>query len=217
MKNKVIFIGLLMFLFSLTIVSAVSFNLGPKVKILDEQNRVLNPEDINKEKQLAFEVTFTNEMNYWLCSNYWSASLKISKEGDDANKARNLNWYYNNDDNKFCLAPNEEFSIWLIFEEYNELEKDKRIGNWKINPTISLGNNPNYYLTSDISKRNRAEVEKQGNIIDFTITKDDPSTNPGMKDFREGFEWFWDYWILWIGGGIVILIVIGGAIVKAFK
>lgn len=213
MKNKTICMVLLVFLFSLTTVSAISYNLGPEVEVFNTETKSLNLEDIDKKENLVFKVTLTNEKNYWLCSKHWSITLRIDKENTD--EPKNLNWAYIEDNEEFCLAPKKEFVFWLVFDEYNKLEEDNRMGDWTINPTINVFN-PVSRLPNDMTKMTSTDVEKQGKFIDFTITKDDPSTNP---------EWdnFWDSTtgiILKIGAICAAVLAIIGLItwiVKSFK
>lgn len=199
MKAKVIFVVSFIFLFSLTFISPISYNLGPKVEIYNTKMESLNKQDISKTEDLAFKITLTNAQNNWVCSKHWSVKLNINKENED--KPKSLSWRYSEDE-EFCLAPNKEFIFWLRFDEYNGLEDDKKMGIWTINPTIYTVN---------------ANVEKQGNLISFIVTKEEPSTNPDLNNLKNKFDENWTYWVIGIGGGLLIIIGLIAWLAKAFK
>lgn len=207
MQTRMILPIICILLLSLTTISAVSYNLGPKVEVFNTQLKLLDLNNIDKQEDLMFKVTLINEQNYWLCSQQLFVVLTITKEGLNE-KILNLQWNPGlNNKQEFCLAPNKEFETWLFFEDYNKLEEDDRIGDWTINPTIYVSN-PISRPANDISKGTSAEVDTKGNLVKIYVGKETPSTHPTFDNWKKNFDKFWLYWILGIGGGIVIIISI---------
>ena len=217
MKKKLFILStLLIFLFSITnILATPDINLGPTLKVLDEELKEFVSDTKNIDKQIVFFLTLTNEdKDYMICWDSYSYKLEITKDGQPKDPINQQS------QGKQCLAPNEKIKMWVIFDYYNEYEREiDKIGDWRFNPSITLNNNVKCYYKGDLITNkcgwNDISQNQQGNPVDIKIRKEEPSTNPEINNL---IQWLRKYWkILFGGAGLIGAIVLILAIVGFFK
>ena len=217
MKKFIFMMILILFIFGLfnSLVSAIDVNLGPVLKIYDSAKKEMNLNDVDRNKDLIFKTTLTNQYNdIWLCSKSITFTLKINKNGDKfglGTLSKSIGGLSSNQ-GEICLAPNSEFEMWIFFDDYNKLDLEQRIGNWHIEPGVS----GSYDCKDENGKYCQVNIRnpQQGNSVDFTVIKENPSTNLDVNNLKKNFYEGWEFWVLSIGGGIVIILTIIGLLRK---
>jgi len=217
MKKKLFILSIvLIFLFSITnILATININLGPTLRVLDEEMKDFVSDTKNIDKQIVFFLTLTNEdKDYIICWDSYGYKLEITKDGQPKDPINQKI------QGKQCLAPNEKIKIWVLFDYYNEYEREiDKIGDWRFNPSITLNNNVKCYYKGDLTTNkcgwNDISQNQQGNPVDIKIRKEEPSTNPEINNF---VQWFSKYWkILFGGAGLIGAIVLILAIIGFFN
>lgn len=97
-----------------------------------------NGKEIDYSHDIMLKVTIKNNYDYWICigDNEKKADFRITVE--HINLENGKDYYIYNDfiGSSFYIMPNSEVDFFIPFNLYNELDDDKRLGNWVINPEL---------------------------------------------------------------------------------
>jgi len=170
-------------------------DLGPKMDIFNSHKQEV---DVSSDVQenLVFKLTLTNNRDYWVCWDNSKYNLKIIHYGQNYDITQTL-------DGKNCIPPNGEITIWIPFETYNGLEEENRLGDWTIQPIVSLEGVSIFSsndLTKDISSGGgySKQTSFSGNQKEIKVVKEEPTTHRTFDDI-----------VKWLTTGKNILITLG--------
>ena len=208
MKEQHIREKLLIFiLISVVIVSNVTalndneINLGPKLQILDASKKEVDiSKPILNDRLLSFKLILTNQptnkLKFWICWEGWEYDIKVIKSVEEK---YNIKQSF---DGLECLPPNEEKEVWILFKEYNELDEEQRLGEWRIKPTVKL-KNVKCYTEGDLNLISSCltRPEFSGNEQKLTIVKEEPTTYPEAQAIWR-----------WLTTGYNIIIALGALV-----
>lgn len=131
---------------------------------------------VNYSKEILFELTIKNNFDEWIELGSLS-DLYISVSNDNLpNNGKDYRTYSNLLGQSFFIKPKDTIKRYIPFDIYNKLDKDKRLGDWKVYPKlnydINLHKNPfessgrsyyggQYYPTNSVA----------GNFLQFKVEK----------------------------------------------
>lgn len=166
-------IALLIVFDTISVLAYDKIDFGPSLSIWDSQKREIDTnKPILNKVEIAFKLTLTNSLSYWMCWEQLAYNLKIAKSGASEN--------YNIQQSsqiKECLPPNTQKEIWVLFDNYKKIEEELRTGNWEIKPEIRLWN-INCYNSNDLTEISCPyEASSFGNTKEFKVIKEEPTTH----------------------------------------
>lgn len=178
-------------------------------------------EKSNINQQVILELTLKNNFEYWIkigkeSNNQYNSFLsnRLTIENSNLNDGKII------EDHKLLsypiyISPKSEIKLYFPLNAYNDLEKEKRVGEWKITPEISLSSVSYYANPFDEDKNINIKTEYkipstlvnkqlkfQAENTDVRIT-----TNPFSKPIDGIKDWFKKYF-----GWIIATIIAGVSI-----
>lgn len=136
---------------------------------------------MNYSDDILFELTIRNNLDDWV-------KFDVSPDFDIAVSSDNLPYngkeyatYSNLLGQSFFMKPKEEIKRYIPFDMYNKIDADKRLGDWKIYPKLSLKRvtihkNPlESYGTSYYRGSYGDTFPIIGNVLEFKTVKPEPN------------------------------------------
>jgi len=199
-----------MFLFSLTSISAVNPYFDFDVECFQGCGEGI----ANPDSDIILKVTIKNNFDYWIKLGYDnsdSINLAISVDNKNVNNGRTT------EDHRILgsqtyIPPKTQIEVYIPFDTYNDMDRDKRISDWILTPSLST-QQVRYYedpFNSDKTVNNiREEYKIPGNIVDNQLKFEgklgnvEIETNPFSKIINK-IKGFFNNWIGYIIAGIII-------------
>lgn len=174
---------------------------GPTLEIQDLLKENVGTKVLN-DKELSFKIILTNSLKEWVCWKSWNYRLEINKIGTSQSFG-----IQNSLEGEECLQPNSKKEIMVLFEGYNQLKDDERLGKWTIQPSAEI---------RDVTSQNQngeksyccSSAPFKGNVKEFTVVKEELSTNPELSSVLKFFDSGWKI----IGSILAAIILICSAI-----
>ncbi len=153
---------------------------------------------INYSNNIMLELTIKNNLDYWAAikSGNFGTYLRVDVYSDKLPNGRDSEIYYNPFAESFFIKPRDELKVYIPFDIYNKIDKDNRLGDWRISPKLFF-NNIGFYQnpSNSYSVYNVPEVSSPitGNDLQFKIEKPESNTVQGEKSSDLTTKGFWEH------------------------
>lgn len=181
------------------------------------------------DEQIMLELTIKNNFEYWVYigdKNKWdqSASFWITAENSNLENGQNVELYQFLVGNPFYIPPKSEIEIYFPLEVYNNLEEDKKMGDWSIKSKLKPENVKYYkdpFNEETISIKSKFQIPPTitGNLLKFEAKKEIVVVENGkglIFNTKKTIKNFFEEWTGYIIAGIIILVV-GGIFLYLIK
>lgn len=91
---------------------------------------------VNNSEVILFEVTIRNNFDSWVELGAVS-SLYLTVSNTNLPNGKEYYQYNNFLGQSFLFKPQSEIKIYVPFDIYNKLDKDRRLGDWSVSPKFS--------------------------------------------------------------------------------
>lgn len=212
-------IVLLILILSSYLVSAQEEQFGISLNCIED----CKGKELDYSKDIMLFFTVKNNLNYWVSigkgDDYGSATLRLKIESINLQDNKKEILISSILGKRVFIKPKSEINVYMPLEPYNELNKDNRLGDWKIIPQVELStsdvkfyeNNPFNSKIVTLSERNtpfNLPSTIKGNVLEFKVVKPEVEVE---KDTKKPLvpKGFWDNKFLWWILGIVGTIISG--------
>ncbi len=222
-KLKKVIITLMFLMIILPIVSAAEFDFDTECYQGCERG-IANPDN-----NIMLKVTIKNNFDFWVkvgSDNSDAINLKILVEN------KNLGNYNSNgketENHKIMgspayIPPKSEFEFYIPLDAYNNMERDKRVSDWVLTPTLELQSVKYYQNPYDeeetINIKSSYQIPNSivDNQVKFEGKLDGVEVKPNsFSGIVNSIKGFFSNWTGYIIAGIIILVV-GAIIVGVIK
>jgi len=175
----------------------------------------------NPDNNVMLKITIKNNFGYWVkigSKNSDSINLRILVENKNLGNGKETETHKIMGSPTY-IPPKSEFEFYIPLKAYNTMERDKKVSDWVLTPTLDLQNIEYYQNPYDeeetINIKSQYQIPKS--IVDNQVKFEGKSgdvkieTNSFSK-ITNSIKEFFSGWIRYIIAGIIIL-VIGGIIV----
>lgn len=186
---------------------------------------------VDPSKSIMLKLEIKNNFDYWISlgtnREYGSPDLRITTENSNLKDGKDVEMYSGILGGPTFLKPKSVYEVYLPFEIYNNLNEDRRLGEWKIIPEFLPGDvkyfkspydgkqvtniKPEYKIPSSI-KGNILKFEPKKEEVEVVVKPDEDTITKAGDSVKEFFK----KWGGYIIAGIIILVV-GGLILFLIK
>lgn len=151
---------------------------------LDCYNVSCKGQTMNYSDNIVLELTIKNNLDYWAsingggggpCGTYLQLDLYNNKLNNNGRDYENRCSFASS----FFIKPRDEIKQYIPFSKYNEINKDNRLGDWRISPKLNFYSVNFYRNPSDSSYIYNAPTVNSpitGNDLQFNVQKPEPTT-----------------------------------------
>jgi len=205
-KLNIISISLIFLMIVLPVVSAAEFDFDTEC-FQGCEGGIANPDN-----NIMLKVTIKNNFDFWVkigSDNSDAINLKILVEN------KNLGSYNSNgketENHKIMgspsyIPPKSEFKFYIPLDAYNNMERDKRVSDWVLTPTLEL-QNVKYYQNPYNEEENvniKSSYQIPNSIVDNQVKFEGkldgvevrPNSFSGIVNSIKGFFSNWIGWII---------------------
>lgn len=172
---------------------------------------------IDYSKDIIFLLTIKNNFNNWVAieGGFDGTSLRIDVENIKLSNNGKAYEKYNIGQSVF-IKPKDELKVYIPFKIYNEIDKDNRLGDWKIIPQILFGNAKFYNApfenkeipSYNINSKYLIKSPLIGNVLEFKTAKPEIEVQ-AEKPIIQIPESFWKHpLVIYLGLPIIVGVVI---------
>ncbi|MGB8216082.1 MAG: hypothetical protein WCE94_02175 [Candidatus Methanoperedens sp.] len=137
---------------------------------------------MNYSDNIVLELTIKNNLDYWAsinggdpCGTYLQLDLYNDKLNNNGRDYENRCSFASS----FFIKPRDEIKQYIPFSKYNEINKDNRLGDWRISPKLNFYSVNFYRSPSDSNYIYNAPPVNSpitGNDLQFNVHKPEPTT-----------------------------------------
>ncbi len=150
---------------------------------------------VDVDKEVMLKLVIKNNFNYWVSlggedKNILSLSLEI-ENSKLPNNGKEVKWYNDLLRNPYYLKPKSTEELYFTLETYNDMDKNKRLGEWKITPKLDIGwQGAKYYKDPFTGETIPIKSEYQiprlvsGNILKFEAKQEEVEVQPPKERFK---------------------------------
>lgn len=175
---------------------------------------------IGYSKDIMFVLTIKNKLNYWISigseSELGGADFHITVENINLKNGKGSETYNDFLGKKFFIKPKSELRVYIPFNIYNKIEKDNRLGEWKIYPQLIINDVKFYEDPFELKETPLIYVDRtsftihspvKGNVLEFKAVKPEVEvTGEGFKIPKDVWEYPFNKYILF---PIIVLVIVG--------
>jgi hypothetical protein len=200
LRKRILLIALFLIAVSIQIsyIASAEEQFGISLNCVDSCNGNKN---WDYSKDILFELTIKNNLDYWVVieGSRDGVSMRLTVENIRLpNNGKDYPTYYILGQS-FFIKPKDEVKVYIPFDLYNKIDKDSRIGDWKIYPEL-LFSNIKFYKVPYESKETPLYTNSRqpftinspikANVLEFKTTKPEvevqaDKSNIIPKDFWE--------------------------------
>lgn len=184
---------------------------------------------VDPSKSIMLKLEIKNNFDYWISlgtnREHGSPDLRITAENSNLKDGKDVEIYNGILGGPIFLKPKSVYEVYLPFEIYNNLDEDKRLGEWKITPEFLPGDVKYFKAPYDdkqvtnINSEYKISSSVKGNILKFEPKKEEvevKSNGDTITKAGDSVKGFFKKWGGYIIAGIIILVV-GGLILFLIK